>query len=200
MMVCMSQNTEQPDARQGWAGQVLAGNLKRLRSRSGLSLALLGARAGLSRTTVHDIEQGDANPRLETLYALATALGVGLADLVDGTTAGATGWVVRADDGPVVHGEAIDARLLGRVALDGHIEIYDLTARKGLQRSAPHVKGVRECLVVHEGEVATGPADDPVRLGPGDAILFDGTDPHVYGSTDGHGRGTLLVLHQRPGG
>lgn len=198
MMVRMSQNSEQQAVGADVAGTVLAANLRRLRSRSGLSLAELGSRAGLSRTTVHEIEQGGANPRLETLYSLATVLGVGLAELLEGPPKGRAGWVMRADQGSVVNGEAIEARLLGRVPVDGHIEIYDFTVHDGLQRSAPHAEGVRECLIVHDGMVNIGPTAEQVELGPGDAILFDGTGPHVYGSTAGGGRGTLLVLHQRP--
>ena len=97
----MDQNTEQTTP-----GSVVGRNVRRLRERRGLSLADLGTRAGVSKTTVHDLEGGSANPRLETLYAVATALSVGLADLLTPPEEDLPDWVVRAEEGPMVHGEA----------------------------------------------------------------------------------------------
>ena len=188
----MSQNTEHDTP-----GAVVGHHVRVLRGQRGLSLAELGARAGVSRTTVHDIERGESNPRLETLYAIATALSVGLADLIAEPEDRAAGWVVRAGEGPVVHGEAVDARLLGRIEVTGNVEVYAFAAREGLQRSVGHAGEVSECLVVHEGTITTGSSLAPVDLGPGDAALFDATGEHCYGSPDpAGGRGTLLVIHQ----
>ena len=93
----MDQNNEQPTP-----GSVVGRNVRRLRERRGLSLADLGTRAGVSKTTVHDLEGGTANPRLETLYAIATALSVGLADLLTPPEEDVPSWVVRADEGPSI--------------------------------------------------------------------------------------------------
>ncbi|WP_341252570.1 helix-turn-helix domain-containing protein [Euzebya pacifica] len=189
----MDQNSEQLTP-----GSVVGRNVRRLRERRGLSLADLGTRAGVSKTTVHDLEGGTANPRLETLYAIATALSVGLADLLTPPEEDVPSWVVRADEGPMVHGEAVDARLVGRIEVEGHIEVYDFAAAHGLQRSRGHAGHVRECLLVHDGTVRIGPDSTAVDLAVGDAILFTAGGDHVYGSPDeAGGRGTLLVIHTR---
>lgn len=188
----MSHNSEHDSP-----GAVIGHNVRVLRGRRGLSLADLGARAGVSRTTVHEIEGGGSNPRLETLYAIATALSVGLADLIADPEDRDAGWVVRAGEGPMVHGEAVDARLVGRIEVAGHVEVYAFAARAGLQRSAGHAGAVTECLVVHDGTITTGSTLHPVDLAGGDAALFDATGEHCYGSPDEDGgRGTLLVIHQ----
>ena len=54
----------------------LARTVRDLRSRSGKSLADLASAAGIGKSTLHAIEAGDANPGIETLSALAGALGV----------------------------------------------------------------------------------------------------------------------------
>lgn len=178
---------------------MIGSRVRRLREALGLSLADLGARAGMSRTTVHDIEQGGANPRLDTLYTLATALGVGLADLLATPDEASAGWVVRAGEGPVVHGETVRARLIGRIEVDGHIEVYALAVAEGLQHSTGHAGSVRECMVVHTGAITTGPTEVPVELRAGDAALFAAGQDHTYGSTipDG-GQAVLIVIHDDP--
>ncbi|MFE4664622.1 helix-turn-helix domain-containing protein [Streptomyces sp. NPDC056716] len=54
----------------------LADNVRRLRRARGLSQEQLAHRAGLSVGPVRRIEQGDDGVRMETLHAIARALGV----------------------------------------------------------------------------------------------------------------------------
>ena len=37
-----------------------------------------------------------------------------------------------------------------------------------------------EQLLVHAGRLRVGPEQDPVELGPGDFVAFDGSVAHVY--------------------
>ena len=57
-------------------------NLRRLRLDRELTPGQLAERAGISRGAVGRIERGPVTPRTETLDALASALGVGIGDLV----------------------------------------------------------------------------------------------------------------------
>lgn len=63
--------------------EIFAKNLKRIRSESGLSQEELAHRAGLHRTYISSIERGERNVSLENIFALAEALKVSPADLVD---------------------------------------------------------------------------------------------------------------------
>lgn len=63
--------------------QSLARNLKHWRTRRGLTLDGLAARAGLSRGMVIQVEQARTNPSLETMVKLADALGVDMTALLD---------------------------------------------------------------------------------------------------------------------
>lgn len=62
--------------------QVLARNLKSHRLSVGISQEELADRAGLHRTYVSSIERAKRNISLESIFALATALGVRPAELV----------------------------------------------------------------------------------------------------------------------
>ena len=55
---------------------VIADSLRRERRRTGLSLSEVARRAGLSKSTLSQLESGAGNPSLETLWALAVTLDV----------------------------------------------------------------------------------------------------------------------------
>src|SRR5699024_7406670 len=56
---------------------------KRERLRAGLSLSEVARRAGIGKSTMSGLETGTGNPSLETLWALAAALDIPLARLLD---------------------------------------------------------------------------------------------------------------------
>jgi transcriptional regulator with XRE-family HTH domain len=68
----------QPDPK-----HVLARNVRRLRTSTGLSQEELAARAGLHRTYISSIERGQRNVSVENIFALAQALGCEAQDLLD---------------------------------------------------------------------------------------------------------------------
>lgn len=61
----------------------LARNLRRLRTRTGLSQEELAARAGLHRTYVSSVERGQRNISLKNIFLLARALGCDPKELID---------------------------------------------------------------------------------------------------------------------
>src|SRR5262245_14534612 len=61
---------------------VIAANVARLRADAGLSQNDLAEAAGLSRLALGKIERGESLPRPETLFDLARALRVSVAELV----------------------------------------------------------------------------------------------------------------------
>jgi hypothetical protein len=132
---------------------------------------------------------------VDTLYALADALGVGLSALLDAPPAAR---VVRAGEGTFIAGAALDAHLVDRFERPGVFgELYAIRFHAGARREAPpHPFGVEERLHLFTGSVLVGPVDAPFELGPGDYASYSGAVPHVYeASTDASG--TLLMLTGR---
>jgi transcriptional regulator with XRE-family HTH domain len=184
------------------SAQAAGRNIRRLRTAAGLSLADLAAAADVSKTTLHGIEQGEGNPTLSTLWALATALGVSLGELLEPPAP--TVAVVRADEGPRADGDAVHARLLHRIALRGTVEVYAIEVDAVQQASQAHLPGVAECMVVTGGAIRAGPADAPVDLAEGDSVHFGAASPHLYRGLGGRGSAVLLMLYParpaQPGG
>ncbi|MEU0478983.1 helix-turn-helix domain-containing protein [Streptosporangium sp. NPDC006013] len=156
-------------------------NVHRLRTAAGISPADLASVSGISKTTLHGIEQGQGNLALSTLRALATALKASLGGLLE--TPASTVEVVRVGDRrPQVEGDAVSARPLHRIRLRGTVEVYDIAIAQSTQHSEAHLPGVEECLVLTHGRVTTGPADSP-------ADLAEGARSHLY-----LGRGPIVVI------
>jgi transcriptional regulator with XRE-family HTH domain len=61
----------------------IAGNIKKLRAKKGLSLEKIARLADLSLNTIVKVENGvNTNPTIETLAKIAKALDVGVDDLI----------------------------------------------------------------------------------------------------------------------
>jgi transcriptional regulator with XRE-family HTH domain len=169
----------------------VAANLRRLREERGLSTVALARDSGVARATLAQLEAGRGNPTLETLYALANTLGVGLAEVIAPPPAGVE--VVRAGEGPRVAGAVVRGRLVSRLVGRAPVEVYDLELRAGrTQRSQPHPAGVVEHLLVQSGRVRVGPESTPVELGPGDYARYPADVAHVYEALE-PAAATLLI-------
>lgn len=165
---------------------LVAGNLRRLRLAAGMSLATLAARSGVAKGTVSELERGQGNPTVETLFALAYALEATLADLVDGPIAPQSR-VVRSVDRPFIPGRPLDARLLHRSQQQQIVlEVYELLVHPGaIQNAEPHRAGTREHVYAIEGELTVGPQQQPVELQPSDYVTYAADVAHVYTSSTG---------------
>lgn len=164
---------------------IIATSLRRERDRAGLSLTELARRAGVAKSTLSQLEAGQGNPSVETLWALCAALGIPFSQVV--APAAPSVRVVRAGEGPSVRSEQIDytARLLASCPPNARRDIYVVTAEPGAPREAQaHVPGTLEHLIVSQGRLRTGPADCPEELATGDYIAFPGDVPHVYEAID----------------
>jgi transcriptional regulator with XRE-family HTH domain len=175
--------------------KAIAGNVRRLRAERGLSAAALSRAAGVSRATLAELEAGRGNPTVETLYGLASVLGVTLADLLVAAAAPAVE-VVRAGEGPRVSGSGLEARLLRQSAAErARVEVYELRVLPDRPRRAdPHQPGVTEQLLLHEGRLRCGPEHAPVELEPGDFVAFDGSVAHFYEALGGAAATATLVM------
>lgn len=172
--------------------QLVAAALKRERSRAGLSIAELARRAGIGKSTLSQLETGEGNPSVETLWALSLALGIQFSALVDAPTP--TVEVIRLGEGPTIAaGDADYSSTLMSAARPGtRRDIYLIRAEPGKARvSEPHARGVVEHVIVSAGRALVGPTDHAVELGVGDYMSYAGDLEHVFDALE---PGTIAVL------
>jgi transcriptional regulator with XRE-family HTH domain len=171
-------------------------SLRRERARAGLSLTDLAKRAGIAKSTLSQLENGVGNPSLETLWALAQALGSPLSRLVDPPRQGVQ--VIRAGEGTILHAEraAYDAAMLASCPPGARRDIYRIAAEPGHARaSEPHTPGVVEHVVIGAGRALVGVAGQTAELGPGDYIRYPGDLPHVFEALEPGTRAVLVSEH-----
>jgi transcriptional regulator with XRE-family HTH domain len=172
----------------------VADSVRDHRTRAGQSLAELAAAAGIGKSTLHAIEAGDANPSIETLWALARALGVPFGELLDPPPPSVR--VVRAGEGPRVDSEGSNmvAHLVATTARGARTEWYTLDLVPGRSRMADaHTSGTVEHVLVVAGRLRVGPEDEPVVLAAGDLATFRGDVAHRYDTLEEGTRALLLL-------
>lgn len=171
----------------------IAANLRRLRREAGVSIGGLARAAGVSKSTLSALESGAGNPGIETLWAVAVALGVPFGQIVAEPAAAVR--VIRAGEGPRVGSEddaGFSVRLIASTSQRSARDIYALEAAPGHTRTAaPHIPGTVEHAVCTAGRMRLGPVGQEVDLDRGDCAVFPGDVPHSYRAM---ARGTRLML------
>jgi transcriptional regulator with XRE-family HTH domain len=162
--------------------RAVASNVRALRTDAGLTLAELAGAAGLGKSTLAQLESGKANPSVETLWAIAAALKVPFARIVEAERTPLR--VVRAADVPPMHSAEAPGwagRLLAASHARGTFDLYTLDLDTGTVRHAePHHAGVVEHLLVATGRLRVGPVAAPAEIEAGDLVTFAADVPHVY--------------------
>jgi transcriptional regulator with XRE-family HTH domain len=175
----------------------LAANLKRERTRQGLSLSELSRLSKIGKATLSQLESGTGNPTIETVFSLSRALEIPISDLLDTQHSEAV-TVVRGADAAVLSGEGVDLRPLQRIEAGGVIiEVYDQQVRSGSRQPSLGHAGT-EHTVVQSGTLHVEVDGHRVEIGPGDYVAFDASLPHCYAAPDGPVR-SVLLLHYRSG-
>jgi transcriptional regulator with XRE-family HTH domain len=175
--------------------ELIAASLRRERARTGLSLTEVARRAGIAKSTLSQLESGTGNPSLETLWAICVALDAPFSRLLDPPQPHIQ--VIRADEGPTISAVQADYQATLLAAGPGvRRDIYRILAEPGQARaSEPHGPGVLEHVVISVGRALVGAASDPVELGPGDYICYQGDVPHVFEALEPQTRAVLISEH-----
>lgn len=161
---------------------VVGGNLRRLRTKRGLSLERLSQLSGVSRAMLGQIELGQSAPTINVLWKIARALEVTFSALISSRTqSGAL--VLRSDEAKLLSSKdrSFTSRALFPYDEPRRVEFYELRlAGGGVEQADAHAPGTSENLVVTAGTVEIDVAGETHRLNPGDSILFEADAPHAY--------------------
>ena len=159
----------------------------------------LSRRSGVARNTIAALERGEGNPTVDTLYALADALGVPLvATLLEAPTGRARTWCGR--------GRARTSRAprSTRTCSSGSsgpgcsascTRSASTPARRATRRRTRSAS--RSGCTSSPAACASARRTRRSSSGPGDYARYSGSVPHVYEALGGEAAGTLLILTGR---
>jgi transcriptional regulator with XRE-family HTH domain len=177
---------------QSFVSGPLARNILRLRTLRGLSLSALAEQSGIAKGTLSNLERGQGNPTLETIFALSRGLGVPIGDLVTAEEDVAPMFVGR-HQATQIRGSAVELMLYDRFPSTGSAtEIYDFRCLPGSRQVSRGHPGI-EHIVVKQGRLLTGPTASPLEVGPGDYVSFPSWDEHAYEAVDEVVEGVLVI-------
>jgi transcriptional regulator with XRE-family HTH domain len=161
---------------------VVGTNLRRLRTRRGLSLERLAQISGVSRAMLGQIELGQSAPTINVLWKIARALEVTFSALISARTQSGA-MVLRASESKILTSKdrSFSSRALFPFDEPRRVEFYELRlAASSIEEADAHPPGTSENLVVTAGTVEIDVAGDTHRLETGDSILFEADTPHAY--------------------
>jgi transcriptional regulator with XRE-family HTH domain len=182
------------------AGAHLARNLASLRHARRLTQDALAAAAGLPRSTIANLESGDANPSLAVLVKVAAALQAPIDELLASPRAKVRRWSA-ADVGTHERGRGVTERpLVPEPVPDQMCTLMDF-APGAVMGGTPHLPGTREFFTCLAGRVNLFVAGDRYELATGEVLAFPGNLPHSYQNPDAAepARGVSLVVLAKAG-
>ncbi|MBU5227969.1 XRE family transcriptional regulator [Clostridium senegalense] len=168
---------------------IIAENLKNLRTERNLSLSQLAGLCNVSKVMLSQIEKGDTNPTINTLWKIANGLKVPYTSLLE----------QKEHDTQIIKKNDTDIQL----SEEGHYRVYCYytnTPYRNFElfqieldenctyKSVGHSEKSEEYIMVLEGELTLEINGSNYKLTPNDSISFLASHEHVYTNS---GKGTL---------
>lgn len=162
-------------------GKIIAMNLKELRTERNLTLGQLSKISGISKAMLSEIEKGNSNPTINTIWKIANGLNVPYTKLMDGVEKEAT--VIRKSEPVMQAGETEHYRVYCyfRNTPVRNFELFyvELDAQSS-NASIGHSEKAQEYLYIIQGNLTLHTEMGNYELGEGDSLVFDSSIGHTY--------------------
>lgn len=177
-------------------GLIIAENLKRLREEQKLSQGQLAEKAGVSKVVISQIEKGDSNPTINTIWKLTGALGLPYTSLLEPGNV-QTQIVRKCDISPLSEDRYHIYPYYPKNAIR-NFEVYQIEVEPGCEHpSIGHSKDSFEYVMVMEGNLEIRIGGEIYRLAKDDALMFEASVPHSYINQTAHLARLALIIQYR---
>jgi len=164
--------------------------LRQIRALRKITLIDLSERTGISKSTLSRLENGQRRPSLELLLPLAQAYRIPLDELVGAPEVG--------DPRIRLKPRRVKGRTVLPLTPPGGVQAWKIILPSTQSTPALRTHDGYEWLYVLSGSMRLILDDEDIVVGVGEAVEFDTTRPHWFGST-GDGPAEVLSLFGRPG-
>lgn len=162
-------------------GKIIAFNLRELRNERNLSLGQLSKESGISKAMLSDIEKGNSNPTINTIWKIANGLKVPYTRLIDGVEKEAT--VVRRSEPKAQTGETDAYRVYCyyKTTPVRNFELFYVELDpEASNKSIGHSEKAQEYIYIIKGELVLDTENGDYTLQEGDSLVFDSSIGHTY--------------------
>lgn len=160
---------------------IIGNKLKDIRNKRNLSLDEVAKLTGVSKAMLGQIERGQSNPTVSTLWKIATGLKVSFSLFIDENQDDLK-VIDQNDISPIIE-DNNRMRLYPIFPFDANkgFEIFTIELEPGCNHiSTPHNDGVEEYIIVTEGEIEVNINNKKFTLKKGNSIRFMANKPHSY--------------------
>lgn len=171
---------------------IIGNNLNKYRKSRGFSLDKLAEITGVSKGMLAQIERGEANPSISTLWKIANGLHISSTSLLE-VKPDELIIIKKNDLAPITEGND-KYIVLPAFTFDSSKKFEIVIVDMGvgcLHRSEPHEKGVEEYIYVCKGECEINIQGTDYKLKEGDSLKFLADKAHEYRNNSK----TLCTLH-----
>lgn len=161
--------------------EIVGNNIKRIRNERELTLDQLADITNVSKSMLHQIERGESNPTVVTLWKIASSLHIPFTSLVDKPMHPVS--IVRRDEITPLSDDPERYELYSYFPFDPSkkFEILSIALPPGgTKYSEAHHPGVEEYVIVIKGVVEVSINKETHTITGGDAIHFVATYPHSF--------------------
>jgi len=160
---------------------VISMNLKRLRDEKKLSLDKVAQITGVSKSMLGQIERGESNPTITTVWKIANGLKISFTSLLNQPESD-TVIVTKRDVEPMIEDNGKYKVYPLFPYEDGRrFEIYKVEIEKdGYLSAEPHGQGTSEFITVFDGQITIRVDNEEYSVKKGDSIKFRADKPHEY--------------------
>ncbi|VBB08338.1 Hypothetical protein LUCI_3682 [Lucifera butyrica] len=171
---------------------IIADNLKRLRNERNLSLGRLSELSDVSKVMLSQIERGETNPTINTIWKIAIGLNVPYTSLLEQQEQNAH--VIKKSDIVSQFTDDGQYRLYCYYSNTPHrnFELFQMELNEGCRyTSVGHSEKSEEYLMVLEGELTLEVNHETFILHADDTIAFSASTKHAYFNS---GKGILKTV------
>lgn len=160
---------------------IIGNKLRDIRNKRNVSLDEVSKLTGVSKAMLGQIERGQSNPTVSTLWKIATGLKVSFSFFIDENQDDLK-VIDQNDISPIIE-DSSRMKLYPIFPFDANkgFEIFTIELELGCDHiSTPHNDGVEEYIIVTEGQIEISIDDKKFTLQKGNSIRFMANRPHKY--------------------
>lgn len=171
-------------------------NLKTIRKARGYSLDQVSDLTGVSKAMLGQIERGESNPTVSTLWKIARGLQISFSSLIKEEDSDVT--VVKLKQITPVTENNGDYRVYSIFPFDPRkkFEIFTVLMEEGCEHhSERHTEGLEEHITVMDGRLELQIGKESYIVSAGDSIRFFPNKTHIYKNIAAGATTYQLVMH-----
>ncbi len=160
---------------------IVAHNLSQYRNNQQLSLSTVSKLTGVSKTMLNQIENGQSNPTITTLWKIANGLHIPISDLISNKNENIH-CISKSDTIPIYNEhQTVIIYPYFPFNVDKQFEMFNMELEENVEmHSEGHHVGSEEYIIIHNGTLELDINGMTNTITKDDAIHFYSDVPHTY--------------------